>query len=533
MSDRSRTLEARRQDRRERRERLHREERRVHLLRAALVGLLAGALGTAFQVSVQYAEAFAGLCAHLAKLAGPVGVPALLIGTVFVGGFTAHLIGRYAPESGGSGIPHVKAALLHLRIIRPLRIIVAKFFGGLAALAVGMSLGREGPTVQMGSAVGQFVGDFLNASRRGRSSLVAAGAGAGLAAAFNAPLAGFLFVMEELRREMSALTYGSALIASVCSVAVTRYLVGMRPTFLLPSPGPAPLIALPAVALLGVVCGIGGLIFNKALVGGLNLRDRLRIPRWAYGGGAGLLSGLSLLFFPYIVGGGHTLTENLLLGRFSGIDLPLLLLAIFFGKLLLTSASYGSGVPGGIFAPILVLGSVLGFLYGMGVHAVAPNLGFSTAGFATLGMAALLAGSVRAPLTGVVLIVEMTDEFGILYSLLVSAFVASLTAEALKGQPIYDELMERDLHLSGAEVHPSVEPILIEALVEPHSLMDGIRIRALRLPNGAIVTTIDREDRQIVPNGNTVLRAGDMVTVLIEGDKPELSLSVHDLAKAP
>ena len=522
-----------RTERMRRRNVLHREERSPLLLRAAAVGALAGLLAVAFQYTVTKAETFSQTVAASAKAGGAISCVLLVLATGLVGSAVSYLIGRFVPESGGSGIPHIKAALVHMRIIRPVRLIVAKFLGGASVLAAGMSLGREGPTIQMGASIGKLVGDLSRVSRRGRGTLIAAGAGAGLAAAFNAPLAGFLFVMEELKREMSALTYGSALAASVCAVAVTRYMFGLHAAFALPSPGSPPLSILPWVAVVGVVCGVAGVVFNKCLLGALRIRTHFHIPRWLYGAGVGLACGLALIYFPKITGSGHQVAESLLSGQFAASNLVLLLSAIFVGKLLLTSASYGTGVPGGIFAPILGLGSVLGYLCGLGIHAVSPSVPFSAAGFATVGMTALLSGSVRAPLTGVVLIVEMTAEYGLLYSLLVGAFAATLVADALKDKPIYDALMARDLHLGGAEVYSESEPLLLEILIEPHSAMDGVRVKNLRLPVGAILTTVERDSRHLVPGGGTLLRAGDMVTVLVEGDKPELSLAIHEAAIAP
>jgi CIC family chloride channel protein len=525
--------ESAREDRLKRREALYRKERHYHLLRAAAVGLLAGALAVAYELAVGFVESTATDAAHAGLRSGFFTCAALVLCAAALGGVASHLIDRYSPESGGSGIPHIKAALLHLRVVRPIRIIVAKFVGGLAALLTGMSFGREGPTVQMGACVGKIVGDLFQVSRRGRSSLLASGAGAGLAAAFNAPLAGFLFVMEELRREMSALTYGSALVASVCAVGVTRYLVGVRSSFVLPDPGVPALRILPLIAILGVVCGFGGVLFNKALMGGLELRAKLKAPAWAVGAVVGGLAAIALLKFPAVTGGGHIFAEQLLSGSYGAPHLLLILTLVFLGRLLLTSASYSTGLPGGIFAPMLVLGSVLGYIFGMAVHLVLPGVVFSNAGFATIGMAALLASSVRSPLTGVVLIVEMTAQYGLLYSVLIAAFSASLTADALRDKPIYDNLMERDLHLNGAEVHASVEPLQLDLLIEPDSKMDGIQVRDLMLPRGAILTTVERDSRYIVPGGETILRSGDMVTILVEGDKPEVNHRIHEEARAP
>ena len=502
-------------------------------MRAALVGVIAGVLAVLYQLAVEQVGAFSLATAGRAVHWSAIGQAGFVGCTALVGCLASFLIGQYAPESGGSGIPHIKAALLHLRQIRPVPLVIAKFLGGLAGLLAGMSFGREGPTVQMGSCAGKYVGDVLKVPARSRDSLIAAGAGAGLAAAFNAPLAGFLFVMEELKREMSAITYGSALIASVCAVAVTRYTLGQKPSFQLSSPGGAPLSVLPQVAILGLLAGLAGVLFNKTLILGLDIRSKFHISRWQFGLVVGGLSGLSLLYFPSITGGGHKLAESILSGNFKAPDLMVAAGLIFVGKLILTSGSYGTGLPGGIFAPILALGSVLGLAYGILIHKLLPGTAFSPEGFATLGMASLLAASVRAPLTGVVLIVEMTAEYNLLYALLVAAFIADLVAEGLKDHPIYEALMERDLKKSGAEIHDDPEPILVEVLIEPQSSMDGARVKNLRLPPGAILVTIEQGAKRVVPSGNTILNSGDMVTLMIQGDKPDLSLFVHESAKAP
>lgn len=520
-------------DRHAKRHRLYQEDRRILLLKAGLVGVVAGLLGVIYQLAVQQTQVLSTAAAALANSESITGRIALVAAGSGIGSAAAWAIGKWAPESGGSGIPHVKAALLHLRVIRAVPLLVAKFLGGLAALLVGMSFGREGPTVQMGSSAGKLVGDLTKVPVRNRDSLVAAGAGAGLAAAFNAPLAGFLFVMEELKREMSALTYGAALIASVCAVAVTRYLLGQQPSFHLSSPGSPPLAELPAIALLGLVAGLAGVLFNKSLLAALEIRTRCSVPKWVYGAVVGAIASSALLFFPQVTGGGHQLAQKLLSGTFRPEHVLLTVALLFLAKLFMTASSYGTGLPGGIFAPILVLGSVLGFGFGMAVHQIWPGVQFSPEGFATVGMAALLAGSVRAPLTGVVLIVEMTAEYNLLYALLICAFVADLVAEAVKDKPIYEALMERDLRLSGSELHEDAEPLILEFLIEPNSLLDGRRIKSLKFPPGLVFATLERGSSRIVPSGNTVLRAGDSVSVLIEGDKPDLSLMLHESAKAP
>ena len=510
-----------------RRIQLHKEQRRAQIGRAALVGALAGLAAVGFQIGVSFAQS----CAHW--LAANLVLPLLLVVTTGVGALAAWITATYAPEAGGSGIPHIKAVLLHLRVLRPVRVIAVKLVAGLLALGCGMSLGREGPTVQIGAAVGRLTGDILKIPRRSYGALIAAGSGAGLAAAFNAPLAGFLFVMEEMKREMSPITYGTALISSVCSVAVTRYLLGQAPSFHIPNPGPAPLQALLPIAFVGVISGLAGVAFNKSLLGAIQIRERFGLPPWANGGLIGLLAGLMLVFFPSITGVGHEVTSRLLNGEFVGQNVVLLIFAVFAGKLIFTALSYGTGVPGGIFSPILAMGAFLGYGLGMVVHAAWPGVGFNAAGFGTIGMAAMLSASVRAPLTGVVLIVEMTAEYQLLYALLIGSFMAYATAELIGDEPIYEALLERDLAKTNRVVSEEDEPVMIEFLVEPDSDMDGRRIKDLEMPEGALITGVSRNNRILVPRGVTQLRAGDMVTAVVDGDNLMPSLKLHEMAKAP
>jgi CIC family chloride channel protein len=450
-----------------------------------------------------------------------------------LGSLAGWLTERLCPEAGGSGIPHVKAVLMNLRRIRPLRLIPVKISGGLLALAAGMSLGREGPTIQIGAAVGKLVARLTRAPRRSHNTLIAAGAGAGLAAAFNAPLAGFIFVMEELKREMSPLTYGAALISSVCAVAVSRLTFGQGASFVLSNPSPVPLRGLPIVILLGILAALFGVAFNVLTLELINLRERVHLRRWQAGALVGFVASLCLYFMPDITGVGHELTNRLLSGEFVKASLGLLAV-LLVAKLVLTSGSFATGVPGGIFAPILVMGSLFGYLGGSLVAQFFPELGISPQVFATIGMASVLAASVRAPLTGVVLIVEMTQQYSLLYALLLGAFVSYLAADFLRNQPIYEALLERDLHRTGdfAILPDAAAPF--DLTIEPDSFMDGRLVRDLRLPPNSLIVTLERDDGVIVPNGDTKLRYGDRVTILLGGEPPESAvLELHEKARAP
>lgn len=507
---------------------LHQAQRRFVLLAAALVGVIAGALAVIFQSLVKLAEGASHRIAEL-ETYGPF---LLVFVGISSGAFAGWITGRFAPEAGGSGIPHVKAVLMNLRVLRPMVLIPVKMIGGLSALVAGMSLGREGPTIQMGAAAGQVVAKVFKAPRRSYATLIASGAGAGLAAAFNAPLAGFLFVMEELKREMSTLTYGAALISSVCAVAVSRLELGQETSFNLSNPSPIALRALPLVILVGLFAALIGVAFNKLTIKLISVREKLNVSRWLAGGIVGGIAAICLLLLPDVSGGGHHVAESILAGHFDrSLGFLILVLAV---KLALTSSSFATGVPGGIFAPILVLGALTGYILGILFANWFPSLGISPNIFATVGMAAMLSASVRAPLTGVVLIVEMTQQYSLLYALLCGAFVSYIVADLIRDTPIYEALLERDLHRSGELGKAPESAVPLDLMVEPDSYMDGRTIKTLNLPPGALIITIERNGAYIVPHGSTKLRYGDHITVLLGGEHSDAaSLALHDAAQGP
>ena len=516
------------------RRKLHRRQRRIVLLGACAVGLASGGLAVFFQSAVAISEGASLRVALVSDSMGLAGWIWLAVLGAVLGACAGWVTEKFCPEAGGSGIPDVKAVLMNLRQLRPFVLIPTKMVGGILALAAGMSLGREGPTIQIGAAVGKIVAKLGKLPRRSLPILIAAGAGAGLGAAFNAPLAGFLFVMEELKREMSPLTYGAALIASVSAVAVERFALGQASSFALHNPTPVALRALPLVLLLGVTSGFLGVGFNKLTISLIEFRERIKVSRWLAGAVVGVVAAMFLRLLPEVTGGGHSLTHSLLTGS---LDLKLSLgfvSLLLVTKLFLTSSSFATGVPGGIFAPILAMGALEGYLFGAIVHVVFPGLEISPHVFATIGMASMLSASVRAPLTGVVLIVEMTQEYSLLYALLLGAFISYVLADLMKDKPIYEALLEHSLHRSGELGTLPEETVPVDLVVEPDSFMDGRFVRHLNLPKGTLIVSIEREGGLIIPHGDTRIRYGDHVEVLVSGEYGEEALlALHDAAKAP
>lgn len=376
-----------------------REQRRRMFPRAALVGLVA----SFFRIVLAGADAARnGLYewSHQLPLFGWIFPVAFSVSGAIL---SVMLVRRFAPEASGSGIPHLEAVLHRLRTLNWKRVLPVKFVAGALAIGGGLALGREGPTVQMGGAVGDANSKWLKVPPRERRTLIAAGAGAGLAAAFNAPLSGVIFVLEEIQRDFHPFVFGAAFPAAAIADIVSRLLSGAFPVFSIPDYPTPPTASLPIFALLGIVAGLLGVIFNRSLLGTMNLFARIK-GRWSLGvvAGVGAMVGLAGWFLPMIVGGGHSLAETTLAG-----NLVLWVIPIFFViRSLMTISSYGTGALTA-FSPLCwrwvrLLGLVLGQIANQFATGVVPQ----PAVFAVVGMAAYFTAIVRAPLTGIVLIVD-------------------------------------------------------------------------------------------------------------------------------
>jgi CIC family chloride channel protein len=479
--------------------------------RAALVGLCAGAVAVAFRALLTGADALRNLLVSWAH-ATP------LFGWVFPMAFSATgaalgvaVVYRYAPETSGSGIPHLKAVLHRLRDLAWLRVLVVKFVGGVLAIGGGLALGREGPTVQMGGAVGDGIARRLKVSTRDRLTLTAAGAGAGLAAAFNAPLSGLVFILEEVQRDFRPAVFGGAFLAAAAADVVARLASGQLPVFTVPDYPVPPLTTLPVFIVLGCIAGALGVLFNRCLLETMNWMGGFG-SRWTLGIAAatGAIAGLIAWFSPLAVGGGHSLAETVLTGNMALSAIPI----GFLLRFLLTVSSYGTGAAGGIFAPLLVLGALLGLAVGQIAHAMAPMLVTQPGVFAVVGMAAYFTAIVRAPLTGVVLILEMTGNYEQMLPLLASCFCAYFVAEYLKDVPIYEALLERDLLRRGVAIN-SEEPIVVEMEVEDGAPFVAREVRELGLPSGCVLVRCNTDGREWVPTAVTRLEAHTRITAVI------------------
>lgn len=418
-------------------------KRRILSLKGLFIGLIAGLTAVGFRLSLEYAEKLRDtfIAFSLSHEFYYWPLPAILFGLSIV--MVVFMTSKFAPDASGSGIPHLKGYLEGYFPLRAWRILFVKFVGGVIGIGSGLALGREGPTVQMGAAVAKIFGDFLAPNRVERKILISAGAGAGLAAAFNAPLAGVFFVMEELQNSFNRLVLVTAFVACVTADIVCRLIMGHLPVFHITISRYPQLGMFPLFILLGLFLGFLGLFFNKSLLGASDHFHRFAVFKkiqLTFGIGIGL--GLLGLMLPESLGTGGGLTENVLRNTVA----PHQLLLYFILRFILTMVSYSTGAPGGIFAPLLLLGVLTGSIFGHVVHGIYPNADFDFSVWGVLGMAGYFSAIVRAPITGTILILEMTGAYDLLLPLMIVSIISYSIPEYFKDKPVYEALLKMDLH---------------------------------------------------------------------------------------
>ncbi len=412
-------------------------EHQLFLALTIVVGILAGLSAVLFTVAIDWTtHLFFGFDPSPLRL---VGVPT---GVSLVTGF---LLLKVFPGVRGSGIPQTEAAVHVDEGVIPRYVPAGKFLTGVLCIGSGHSMGREGPSVQIGAGIASVIGQWLRLPPSRLKDLVPVGAAGALAAAFNTPIAAVLFALEEIMGDLNAPLLGATVVASVASVVVERSILGNQPLFHVPPyhlEHPAELIA---YAVLGIAGGIVSLVFSKGLLGMRSLFRRMpsrtMLIQPAMGG---LAIGLLLLVAPEIMGVGYEYVDRALNG-----GLVFRTMAILCGlKLAATLISYSSGNAGGIFGPSLYIGAMAGGAIGSMVHQVAPFPMADPGAYALVGMGAVFAGIVRAPMTSVFMIFEITQDYEILVPLMVANLLSFMIARRFQREPIYHALLHQDgVHL--------------------------------------------------------------------------------------
>ena len=494
---------------------LQKREEQLFLVLALVIGALTGLTVVAFIVLTERVgmRLYPPGAAHWRRILFPVA------GSASMG----YLLYRYFPNARGSGVPQTKVALYARdgRIL--LRTVFGKFFCTSATLASGIPLGREGPSVQVGAGIGSVLGRSLGLSTEKVKALLPVGAAAAIAAAFNTPLAAVLFALEEVVGDLHAPMIGPVVLASATSWLVLRLLLGNNPLFKVPQYQLVHPAEFCAYAVLGVAGGIVSVVFTKLLLG---LRARfLKFPQktlWFQPVAGGLLVGLMGWFVPQVLGVGYGYVGEALNGRMA-LTLMLVLVVL---KLLAVTTSYASGNAGGIFGPALFIGAMLGGSVGTFAHNLFPAHTATAGAYALVGMGTAFAGIVRAPMTSVLMIFEMTQDYAVIVPLMISNLISLFISSRLQRTPIYEALAVQDgMHLPTAESRRGAQRPIIQIMRSPGEslpsdivIRDAIeRVRASSFQSWLVtegervlgVVNLDRLQRELAKNNSKTV--GDLI----------------------
>lgn len=520
-----------------------------------VVGVGVGLVISAFRYLLEKAEDLRIYSYTATENSGWEGFAVRLIIMVLLAGIISTII-RIAPQTAGSGIVQVKGFLLGQVKLKWLRNLLGKFFGTIIAIGAGLSLGRQGPAIQMGASIGQGISRMLGRLRVEEKYLVTSGAGAGLAAAFNAPLAGVVFALEEVHKSFSPAALMSTMGAALSADFVMRQFFGTKPVLDISGIPILPQKYYLLLLGLGIFCGIIGVLFNRFLILSYKFYSKLNslfFPKLWTPLIPLVMAAILGYYLPQVLGGGESFITSLAKHNYA---LSFLLVVILV-KFAFTMLSAASGAPGGLFLPMLVLGALAGNIYGniIGSTELIPN-------FVVFAMAALFTAVVKAPITGSILITEMTGSFQHLLPVIIVCMVAYLISDLLKTEPIYDDLYRltvtapeehkktkiKETYLGensnlqtkegGKEVNTAKESYkesgktVIEEVVCSRSSLQGKKIKNIDWPPGCLIISIRRGEEEMIPRGDTTILAGDFLYILVDHvNESELQGLISELCK--
>ncbi len=474
------------------------------------IGLISGLFAVAYRYTLSRIDVLRGIL-----LQKPLEQAGWLLLFFLVSALIMHRLLIWAPYSGGSGIPQIRAELLGKIEMESGPTILSKFLGGSLGDFAGLTLGREGPSIQIGGMAAKVFTRIFHTTPMESRYLITAGAASGLAAAFNAPVSGALFAMEEVHKSLSHLFLIPCLVASLVANAISFSLLGFEPAFSFAIPASLPVALIGHVVLVGIVGGLLGALFSQGLLFFTKEMKALPVPRFIV-----IFLIMAALFFvgrmePLFLGGGHALIEQMARGTTTLTPLLLILLV----RLLFVWFSYGSGAQGGIFLPVLTLGAAIGtLLFSLFVSYTGLDSGYLH-NFIYLGMVAVLTGVVQAPLMSILLVTEMSGSITLLLSVTACAVVAFLTARLCQSGPIYESLFDLsfgELQKGGNAHHGAADENITAHyfLVPNEAFYVGEPLSALSLPPSTLITLVVREESRFSPTGSTVLQGGDELMVL-------------------
>lgn len=482
-----------------------------------LIGIITGFIVSMYRMYLNYANYFREKYIELSKGNGKM-ILILWIFFIMIGLLVEYISKKY-PRISGSGIPQVKGIILgQLEYKNWFQELVGKFATGLLGIGAGLSLGREGPSVQLGSYVAYGAGKIFNKSSTEMKYLVTSGASAGLAGAFGAPLSGVMFALEELHRFISTKLLICSFLASITSDFVGRRIFGINTAFDLISVYPKninPYYLFLSYIILGIIVAFFGKIFIVTLLTFQEKYKTLKLSSFLKVSFVMSTAILLCYFLPDVTGGGHHLVEELTTQHRT----IAILIVIFIVKLLFTSLSYSTGFAGGIFLPMLVLGAILGKIYGIVLVEFFDMKNSFIVHYIVLGMAGYFVAVVRAPITGAVLILEMTGNFDHLLALATVSIVSYYITEILEVEPIYEILYEK-MPKDKVDIYKKYRNKTVMSIpVSYESELIGKAISDIKWLEDVLIVSIKRGESEITPRGNVVIQGGDLLILYLPEER--------------
>lgn len=496
----------------------------IFMGKGVLVGCLSGVVVSLFRLLIDKLSTWV-MHQFIYLKTNPQWLPLWIIALLLAAILVSYLV-KSDPNIKGSGIPQIEGQLQGELFVDWFSVLWKKFVGGVISVGSGLFLGREGPSIQLGAMIGQGVNERFDGTKAEEKILLSSGAAAGLAAAFNAPIAGLLFVVEEVHHSFSPLMWLTSLTSALAANLISLNFFGLQPVLFMGKIDPLPLRYYFYLVLLGILLGVLGYVYQIVLLSLPKLYRWTRLPEQYYG----LIPFLLLLpvgyFFPHFLGGGH----HIIL-RFGEEVFPLaLLVTIFLLRFIFSMISYGAGLPGGIFLPILTLGSLIGGIYGTFLHQYFGIEADFIKNFVVFAMAGYFTAIGKAPLTAMILVTEMVGNFNHLMSLGVVCLAAYIVNDLLGGNPIYESLLDRLI-----KVHPhniSGQKTLMEYPVTAESRLDGMMVRDFKWPKDVLLVSLHRGNSELLTKGDTVLKAGDILLILTDsGSEHQARLAIKKQAE--
>ena len=439
-----------------------------------------------------------------------VAVPA--IGGLIVG----PLVYFFAREAKGHGVPEVmEAVALKGGVIRK-RVVVIKSLASAISISTGGSVGREGPIVQIGSAIGSVLGQFMKLSPDRMRTMVGCGAAAGIAATFNAPIAGSMFALEVILGDFGLATFSPIVICSVVATAISRAFLGDIPAFIVPAYELVSAWELPMYLVLGIFCAAVGVTFTKTLYRIEDLFDEIKFPEYLKGIIGGLILGVASLLFPQILGVGYGAIDMALMQKTAWW----LLLVLVLVKILATSITIGSGGSGGIFAPSLFLGAMAGGFFGFVVHQLFPNITASPAAYSIVGMGAVVSATTHGPLAAILILFEMTGDYKIILPLMLACIIATIAS----GQFLKDSIYTLKLARRGVDIKEGKEVNVLKSMFVKDVMNPNVETIPEALPLGQIAEKISKSKFNSFPVLNP---QNELIGILSFNDYNEAIFDEH------